>query len=67
MQRISAIEHEFDGRLLKVGEAFECEPLYVETLLALGRIKPERGERGFQEESNEYQTRHMTAKRRKAL
>lgn len=65
MLRTSAADHEFDGRRLKVGDVFECDPIYIETLLALGRIKPERGEKGYIP-PGEYSTRDMTAKRRKA-
>lgn len=66
VERVSAVEHEYAGRRLKVGEAFQCDAIDVELLLALGRIKPERGERGYVEpEPQTYTTRAMTARRTK--
>lgn len=45
--RTTKIPHEYWGKLLGVGEKFECEPEHVWLLLTMGRIEPEPGEEGY--------------------
>lgn len=47
IERVSACEHEYDGRKLAVGEKFDVEPGHIGLLLLLGRIQPEEGEPGY--------------------
>jgi hypothetical protein len=53
-QRTSKTTHEYAGRVLSKGDMFECEQQDIPLLLAIGRIEPEEGEKG-------YQTRDMRA------
>lgn len=66
-ERISKVAHEYAGRQLKVGDAFDIEPDHVPLLLALGRIEPAECELGYVARDMsagapaEYRTRDMNA------
>lgn len=47
VERVSACEHEYDGKKFSAGERFDVEPGHVGLLLLLQRIKPEEGEAGY--------------------
>lgn len=61
MQRISKVTHEYAGRQLKVGEAFDCDQAHVHLLLALGRIEREDIDAPKQFSTGQYSRRDMVA------
>jgi hypothetical protein len=63
------VEQEYAGRQIKVGEAFDVEPIHVQLLSMLGRIDPKEASYEARDiragNAPEYSTRAMTAARPK--
>jgi hypothetical protein len=70
MPRYTAlVEQEYADRRIKVGEAFDVEPIHVQLLSMLGRIDPQEGSYEARDiragNAPAYSTRAMTAARPK--
>lgn len=64
VERTATVQQEYAQRQIVPGQRFDVEDQDVAALLALGRIKPEKGESGYVEQT--YLTRDMKQRRKAA-
>ena len=64
VERVSALVHEYGGRVYKVGEKVVLEdPRHLAILLSFGRVKAEPGDLGYEEPSVVRRSKRAGSKR----